>query len=182
MNNLSPVEPDLELQSPRLENAGALLNLIERNHDHLKRYLPKVTEIDSLEKAEAHIAYCLRQREARELFEFHVFLAGVLCGVVRLNYFEWDSKKATIAYFLDADFQGQGIITKAARAVLEFGFVKLELNRVELRCVTTNTGSVRIAERLGFTLEGELRESEWLDGRPVNHFVFGLLHHEFKQT
>jgi ribosomal-protein-serine acetyltransferase len=182
MNDLLSVEPNLELQSPRPKNAGALLSLIERNHDHLKRYLPKVTEIDSLEKAEAHIAHCLEQREAKELFEFHVFQGGALCGVVRLNYFEWESKKAAIAYFLDADFQGRGIITKAARAVLEFGFVNLELHRIELRCVTTNTGSVRIAERLGFKLEGELRDSEWLDGRPVNHFVYGLLRHEFKQT
>ncbi len=172
--------PDLELQSPRPENAGALLSLIERNHDHLKRYLPKVTEIDSLEQSKTHIAHCLEGREARELFEFHVFLAGVLCGVVRLNYFEWDSKKAAIAYFLAAEFQGQGIITKAARAVLEFAFSALELHRIELRCVTTNTGSVRIAERLGFTLEGELREAEWLDGRAVNHFVYGLLRREFE--
>jgi ribosomal-protein-serine acetyltransferase len=66
--------------------------------------------------------------------------------------------------------------------VLEFGFVNLELHRIELRCVTTNTGSVRIAERLGFKLEGELRDSEWLDGRPVNHFMYGLLRHEFKQA
>jgi ribosomal-protein-serine acetyltransferase len=104
----------------------------------------------------------------------------VLCGVVRLNYFEWESKKAAIAYFLDAEFQGQGIITKVARAVLKFGFVNLELHRVELRCVTTNTRSVRVAERLGFRLEGELREAEWLDGGAVNHFVFGLLRREFE--
>jgi len=171
--------PGLELVSAQPEQAGALLALIQRNRDHIGRYLPKVTEIDSIEKAEVHVARCLEGREARELFEFHVIHEGTLCGVVRLNYFDWANRKAAIAYLLDEGHAGRGIITRAARAVLAFAFHSLELNRVELRCATTNSGSMRVAERLGFTREGELREVEWFGGRPENEFVYGLLRREF---
>jgi ribosomal-protein-serine acetyltransferase len=53
-------------------------------------------------------------------------------------------------------------------------------NRIELRCVTTNQGSIRIAGRLGFVLEGELRQAELLDQGYVNHFVYGLLKDDFQ--
>lgn len=172
--------PDLELMSAQAGNAPALLDLIQRNHTHIRRYLPKVTEIDSLEKALEHVAHCEERRLARELFEFHVFERDELCGIVRLNHFEWENRKAAIAYLLDEAHMGRGIITRAAGAVLAFGFHTLGLHRVELRRAPTNAGSMRIAERLGFTHEGELREVEWLEGLPVNEHVYGLLRHEFE--
>jgi ribosomal-protein-serine acetyltransferase len=171
--------PDLKLASARASHAPALLELILRNRSHIGRYLPKVTEIDSLEKTEAHLARCREGFRTRELFEFHVFDGNELCGIVRLNHFDWEHRKAAIAYLLDQAHQGRGIITRAARAALGYAFHDLGLHRMELRCSTRNTGSKRVAERLGFTLEGTLREVEWFEGAPEDEFVYGLLSREF---
>lgn len=176
------VAPDLELLPAQAASADAMLAMIQRNRKHIGRFLPKVTEIDSIAKARAHLAHCNEQRLARELFEFHVFFRGGMCGIVRLNHFEWESRKAAIAYLLDEAYTGRGLLTRAARAVLGFGFQTLDLNRIELRCATTNVASVRVAERLGFTREGELREAEWLGGSAVNEWVFSLLQREFGAT
>ena len=53
------------------------------------------------------------------------------------------------------------------------------MNRVELTCATDNLRSARLAERAGFLLEGLLRQAEWLDGKFVDHYVYGLLRSEF---
>ena len=71
------------------------------------------------------------------------------------------------------------IATCAARSVLVYGFGPLHLNRVELRCASTNERSIRLAERLGFTREGMLRQEEYLNGVFVDHLVYGLLRSEF---
>jgi ribosomal-protein-serine acetyltransferase len=173
------VTPDLRLASARASHIPALLELILRNRSHIGRYLPKVTEIDSLEKAKAHVVRCQERFRARELFEFHVFERDALCGIVRLNHFDWEHRKAAIAYLLDETHEGRGIITRAARAALGYAFHDLGLHRMELRCATTNRGSMRIAERLGFTREGELREVEWFEGTSENEFIYGLLSREF---
>ena len=56
------------------------------------------------------------------------------------------------------------------------------MNRVELRCVPANLPSVRMAERLGFTREGVLRQAELLDGVFMDHAVYGLLRADFNAT
>ena len=174
------IAADLELVNAKVGNADALLAMLQRNRGHIGRFLPKVAEIDSIAKAEAHLTHCIEQGLARELFEFHLFHQGEICGIVRLNYFEWENHKAAIAYLLDEAHTGRGIATRAAQAVLAFGFRNLGLNRVELRCAVTNTPSLRIAERLGFTREGELREAGWLGGAPGNEWIYALLRREFE--
>jgi RimJ/RimL family protein N-acetyltransferase len=58
---------------------------------------------------------------------------------------------------------------------VEYGFSVLGLHRIELRAAPSNIGSVRVAEKVGFTREGMLRHGArgadgWHDVE-----VFGLL-------
>ena len=150
-----------------------------RNRDHFAEYLPAVAALYTAEAAREHFASVAERVARRELWEWHLLAAGELCGAVRLNHVEHENKKASLAYYLGGCFCGRGIATAAARAVVAFAFGALGLNRIELRCVVSNAASVRVAARLGFVREGELREAEWLAGRAVNHYVYGLLRSEF---
>jgi ribosomal-protein-serine acetyltransferase len=177
------VTPQLRVKSISPENASALAKLVTSNSEHLRVYLPKVVEvITSEDTARAHIEHAQQLERSRELVETHLFYEGQLCGAIRFNNFEHENKKASIAYFLGTEYQGQGIVTKAATAMLDYGFKTLELNRIELRCVTTNKASIAVAERLGFTREGELREAELLAQGFVNHYLYSLLHREYKSV
>ncbi len=176
------VTPNLRLISVALENAAALAKLVTHNKEHLQVYLPKVVEvITSEETAFAHLRYCQEAERSKELIETHLFYDGELCGAIRLNNFEPENKKASIAYFLASRYQGKGIVTQAAKAMLDYSFKTLELNRIELRCVTSNKASIAVAERLGFTREGELREAELLSEGFVNHYVYALLSREHRE-
>ncbi|WP_252393492.1 GNAT family protein [Hydrogenibacillus sp. N12] len=105
---------------------------------------------------------------------------GTLVGVIGYHRIDWENKKTSLGYWLDPTVQGRGIMTRAARTMVDHAFFHLGLNRLEIRAATENTRSRRVAERLGFTLEGIIREAEWLGDRFVDHAVYGLLAREWK--
>lgn len=156
-----------------------LAAFVLRNCDHLAEYLPRVAELHTAEAARVHFDSVAERLARSDLWEWHLVADGELCGAVRLNRVEHENKKVSIAYYLGTGFQGRGIATAAAHAAVVFAFDVLGMNRIELRCVVSNAASVRVAERLGFTREGELREAEFLARRYHNHYVFGLLRSEF---
>ena len=161
-------------------DAEALADFVQRNREHLRRYLPAVAALASLEEARSHLAGVADRAGRGEVLEWYLFADGVLCGAARLNKIEMVNRKVSISYLLGADSQGRGFATLTVRALLRYCFEELGMNRVELTCATDNLRSVRVAERAGFVREGVLRQAEWLDGSFVDHYVYGLLHSEFR--
>ncbi|WP_334301100.1 GNAT family N-acetyltransferase [Alkaliphilus sp. B6464] len=90
------------------------------------------------------------------------------------------NKSTSIGYWLGEGHQGKGIMTKVTKALVEYIFTELNLNRVEIRCAENNYKSRAIPERLGFTKEGTLRETEWLYDHYVNHIVYGMVASQWK--
>jgi len=71
-------------------------------------------------------------------------------------------------------------MTLAVRALIDHAFGAWELHRVMIQAGVGNARSRAVAERLGFTLEGVLREAErYLDGRYIDLAVYGLLASEW---
>jgi ribosomal-protein-serine acetyltransferase len=169
------IDSRLELRSARPEHARAFADLVVTNRESLREYLPAVTQVETLEAAREHMRHCMNEAEALELLEVHIFFDGHLCGAIRLNYFEHHNRKVALGYFLDTAHQGKGLAGKSARAMIDYAFGDLNLNRIELRCVPENRASVRVAERLGFTLEGRLREAELLEHGLADLLVYSLL-------
>jgi RimJ/RimL family protein N-acetyltransferase len=99
------------------------------------------------------------------------------CGLVRWNP---DHRSASLGYCLAEAAWGQGYATEAARALLQWGFDTLELNRVQAEVDTRNAGSARVLEKLGFVREGTLREDCVVNGDVSDSWVFGLLRREWQ--
>jgi ribosomal-protein-serine acetyltransferase len=161
-----------------LAHAPALSALIEGNKTFLETYLPKVAGLAQRDAASAHLQHVLTARAHGELFEWHIFRDQQLCGAIRLTDIDTANRKAAVAYYLGAEFQGNGLATTSVRAVIGYAFEHLQLNRIELRCTSENLPSQRIAKRLGFTWEGMLRQAELLRGEFADHFVYSLLRQE----
>ncbi|MNV95651.1 putative ribosomal N-acetyltransferase YdaF [compost metagenome] len=70
-------------------------------------------------------------------------------------------------------------MTSACRVFIDYAMLEMELNRVEIRCATENLSSRAIPERLGFVLEGIVREAEKLPSGYVHHAVYGMLRREW---
>jgi len=83
-----------------------------------------------------------------------------------------------LGYWMTAAARGQGLLTEAARAVVDWGFSPdgLGLARIEWRAVTGNVPSARAARALGFRYEGLLRQALLHStGRRDDAWIAGLL-------
>lgn len=63
-----------------------------------------------------------------------------------------------ISYRLSKNFWGKGIMTKAIRRIVKCGFEEIGLNRIEASVIPSNSGSIKILEKIGFKKEGIHRE------------------------
>lgn len=90
-----------------------------------------------------------------------------------------DFRSASLGYCLAESAWGQGYATEAARALLEWAFASLDLNRVQAEADTRNAASARVLEKLGFVREGTLREDCIVDGDVSDSWVYGLLRRDW---
>jgi RimJ/RimL family protein N-acetyltransferase len=86
-----------------------------------------------------------------------------LVGGVMFVEFSAAAGTCEIGCWLEPAAEGRGLITPACRMLLTYAFTERNLHRAEWRCRADNARSSAVAERLGMTLEGVLREA-WLSG------------------
>ena len=106
--------------------------------------------------------------------------AGECIG--QIAYFLVDSKNhfAEIEYCIGAEFQGRGYATEAAKAVIAYGFDKMNLHKVQICTKAINAKSKRVIEKCGLTYEGTLRDYFYMDGQYVGRLYFSLLREEYE--
>jgi ribosomal-protein-serine acetyltransferase len=104
-----------------------------------------------------------------------IVTADALAGIVGITV-DRANRSAAIGYWLDEASGGMGVMTAAVAAVVEDGFRRYRLMRVEIRADVENVTSRAIAERLGFHLEGVMRQSyRVVEERYSDDAVYSLL-------
>ena len=102
-----------------------------------------------------------------------------LIGTCTLFSINATSRRAEVGYGLSSSSWGRGYMNEALRALLDYGFRHLDLNRIEADIDPRNAASARTLERLGFSKEGTLRE-RWIVGDEVSDTdLYGLLRREW---
>ncbi|MDA2923048.1 GNAT family N-acetyltransferase [Acidobacteria bacterium AH-259-L09] len=171
-----------ELRLLSEEHAETLLALIKENHAYLREWLPWVDGVTAVDDVRTFIRNALQQFADGRGFHAGIWFKNELVGVIGFHDINWTHKATSIGYWLVEDFQGRGLMTKACRALVEHALTDLGVYRVEIRCATANKKSRAIPERLGFTLEGVARQSEWLSDHFVDQAIYGLLAQEWAAT
>lgn len=100
---------------------------------------------------------------------------GTLIGTCTLFSISATCRRAEVGYSLAHSAWGHGYMDEALRALLDYGFSEMNLNRVEADIDPRNNASARSLERLGFTREGFLRERWIVDGEVSDTALYGLL-------
>lgn len=157
--------------------------LIRRNAQHIRKGFPVTLErCSNFEKTIQFLGENIEKEEKGEGFYFYLrnTATGSLIGYVCIKNISKTASKCELAYFVDKDFEGRGIITKAVSGIISFCFGELGMNKVFICTSQENTASQRIALKHGFTNEGLLRQ-EFKNGDGVFEDVlyFGLLKSEF---
>ncbi|HEV8247309.1 MAG TPA: GNAT family N-acetyltransferase, partial [Polyangiaceae bacterium] len=102
-----------------------------------------------------------------------------LIGGVGLRVQNIVQREGDIGYVLRRDHWGRGIISEAARAMLEFGFGVLGLHRIYATADTRNQQSTRVMEKLGMRHEGTLRKNLYLRDGFRDTVLYAIVEDEF---
>lgn len=100
-----------------------------------------------------------------------------LCGGMGLHLTP-EHKRAELGYWLGHPYWGHGYATEAARAVMAFGFEKLQLNRIFASHFSGNDASGRVLQKLGMKPEGKLLKHVLRLGEYRDVLLYGLLREE----
>jgi RimJ/RimL family protein N-acetyltransferase len=101
-------------------------------------------------------------------------------GTCTLHRIDRTHGRAEIGYILLRDVWGLGLAHEALVALLDLAFGPWALHRLEADIDPRNAASIRSVERLGFTLEGHLRERYQVGGELQDSLIYGLLAREWR--
>jgi RimJ/RimL family protein N-acetyltransferase len=104
--------------------------------------------------------------------------SGALLGMIGL--IARDPSMREIGFWTVREARGKGVMTAAARLVIRFGFEVLQLQRIEWCALVGNDASLRVAEKLGFQLEGTTRAGLLHRDERIDGWVAGLLPGELR--
>ncbi len=120
--------------------------------------------------------------QPREKAQLAITLAdtGELVGNVGVRRESANEPVADMGFELSPDYWGRGYATEAARAMVDWGFGEWWLDRIHAHCVSENTASARVLQRVGMRLEVRLRDHQFFRGRFWDLSLYGLLRSEWE--
>jgi ribosomal-protein-alanine N-acetyltransferase len=132
----------------------------------------------SIEQAHARIAEKMQSSSEGKSIIFVIELndGGEVLGDCGMHNGEPRCQRAEIGYSLARRHWGKGYMTEAVGALVEYGFNKAGLRRIEADIDPRNLPSLQLVERLGFKREGHLRE-RWVTGagEVADTLLYGLI-------
>ena len=102
-------------------------------------------------------------------------------GNIKLGPINWVHRKATLGILIgEKHCWGQGMATDATRLMVDYGFFRLNLRRIELGVHAEHDAAVHVYEKVGFKIEGRMREVLFHDGKYKDSLWMGLLRSEYE--
>jgi len=173
------VRPDLEMRLLEERHAPEVFALVNLDRSYLRQWLPWVDSSLAEDDSLAFIRAALEQFASGDAITAGIWNRGQFAGVLGTHKFNRLYRKVELGYWLGESFQGRGIMTDCCRVMIAHLFEELELNRVEICCAAGNAKSIAVPKRLGFALEGTLREGDFSGGKFHDLLVFGMLKREW---
>jgi RimJ/RimL family protein N-acetyltransferase len=162
--------------------ARAYHNLLVANQERLARWEPWACSPLNLADTTAFLSASARRwAEGRELPLVMLVRSAAgweLVGSCGL-WLDDAGTAATVGYWIDAWYEGRGLVTRSVRALLHQAFGAYALSRVEISTVAENVRSRAVAERLGFTYEGVRRQAIAFPAARCDQAIYGLLAEEW---
>lgn len=162
-------------------DVDAVYSAVEGSLPQLSEFLPWAHAGYSREDAAGYIRDSISAWKEGRAFDYAIRLRSHPShhiGNISIWHVSRLGRTGEIGYWVRTDQAGRGIATEATSAMLEKGFMHLGFHKITLRIAQGNRASERIAEKLGFTREGLLREELRINGVWVDHTLYSLLEHE----
>ena len=123
-----------------------------------------------------------RERQIGSGYGFGIFVADRFVGELTLSSIQRGPfQSASIGYWVDQAWAGQGLVPEAVVVTLRFAFEMLGLHRVEISIITRNAASRRVVEKLDLRVEGVSERFLEIDGEWEDHLRYAMTAEEWQQ-
>lgn len=124
-----------------------------------------------------------RMRKGNEFtFAIRLTANNRLIGSIGIHEPDWRNRSSTFGIAIgDKDYWGKGYGTDATKVILRYGFLELNLNRIELLVYSYNQRGIKSYEKVGFVHEGTRRQALFRDGQYYDIHIMAILREEWIQ-
>lgn len=175
------VDENLNLALTLPHHAEEIAALVRENLEYLEPWVPWATDDYSVDSALEFIRRSLKILAEKGSFNAAIILDEKIVGSIGFHNLDLNNKSAHLGYWLAKDTQGKGVVTKCCRALIDYLFDEMKLNRVQVNCNVENIKSRAIPERLGFQLEGIHRQVEFFNDRFGDWAVYAMLANDWQE-
>jgi ribosomal-protein-serine acetyltransferase len=177
-----PLDETAELRALEPWNAAEFSAHIEQNREHLAQWLPWALTLTDVDGTRAWLQRYADSQAGDGGRIYGIWVDGELAGGTLFRIFETRFGAAEIGVWISPEASGRGLITRAARRMIDWVFKERGMHRVEWRCATNNERSSAVAKRLGMRLDGVMREAFPHNGVRHDVQVWSLLASEYDAT
>ncbi|MEV7419891.1 GNAT family protein [Streptomyces sp. NPDC089919] len=166
---------DAQLKPLEVWHAEEFLAHIDRGREFIGQYVGFPDRATDLESARTLLrTFALKNAEDGPRF-FGIWVEGVLRGGVLYPAFDPAGGNCEVGCWLEPAAAGRGLVSAACRELIDYAVTVRGMHRVEWHVCTDNEKSIAVAKRLGFTLEGVMRENYLHRGTRQSTEVWALL-------
>ena len=170
--------PRLHLRKLTMRDAG---DIYEYSRDPLVAEHVLWDAHRSVSESKGYIRYMLRKYRYGEPSSWGIALNAddKVIGTIGFMWIQPENAAAEVGYSLARAHWNQGYMTEALRALLEYGFNEMHLNRIEAMHETTNPASGAVMRKCGMQKEGTMRSKLMNKGRYVDVDLYAILRKDF---
>jgi ribosomal-protein-serine acetyltransferase len=177
-----PINNEISLKTYQRGDEAALFDAVERSRAHLARWLNWVNDTTRPEDSLEFIEHCLHQSDAQRELALGIWLGERVIGGIGMHQWDHASRRAQLGYWIDPMWEGKGIVRTGLTCFIQFLFQNAGLQKLEIHYVAANSRSARVAESLGFRIEGIIRQSYVRNGLVEDLVITGLLKEEWMRN
>ena len=146
----------------------------------IKNILGHRTEEDFLKEEYKHINGYSCYNRSFMLFLLTYKESDRIIGRCGLHNWNIEHNRAEIGYIMEEDsYKRKGLMTEAVKAVIDYGFRKRKLNRIEALVGVGNIPSLRLMEKFHFIQEGVLKQHYHITDNYVDSVLFSKLYKDY---
>lgn len=104
-----------------------------------------------------------------------------LIGIIGHYRIQPENHRSEIGYMILPEYNGQGFVPEAVKALLIYGFDDLQMHSIEAVINPENKASERVLQKSGFVKEAHFIENEYYNGKFYDSVIYSLLKRNFKR-
>jgi RimJ/RimL family protein N-acetyltransferase len=117
------------------------------------------------------------------VFHLRTIEEDSLIGFVAIHSIEWNNQTGILSIGIwDPAYREKGYGSDAMALALNYVFNELNLYRLGLDVISTNSRAIRVYEKMGFRHEGLVRGAVNRDGKRVDKVIMGILREEYLEA